>query len=177
MPPRRRHDRESLLAAAVEVALQDGLAALTFAAVGQRAGVPDRTVVYYFPAKPDLVAAVMTALAAQVVAAADRDPGPWPVAEAPARLGALLTGPDVGTVLARWLELCLLGADPASPYRPLAAGLGDGFVSLVAARLADVPDAERRAAAARVIALVDGAMLLRMIGLDADADAALGGGG
>jgi AcrR family transcriptional regulator len=171
--PRRRHDRDALLAAAVAVALEHGLATLTFAAVGQRAEVPDRTVVYYFPTKPDLVGAVVTAMAAGVVETLAADPGPWPVAQAPARLRALLSTPATSTVLTRWLELCLMGADPSSPYRPMARGLGEAFVDLVAGRLADVPEAGRRTAAARVLALVDGAMLLELVGLADHAAAAV----
>jgi AcrR family transcriptional regulator len=54
---RRRHDKAQLLAAAVDTALDTGIGGLTFGAVARRAEVPDRTVVYYFPTKPELVAA------------------------------------------------------------------------------------------------------------------------
>ena len=57
-----RHSEAEILQAATEVALEAGMVGLTFGAVGQRLGISDRTVVYYFPTKPDLVMAVAGAL-------------------------------------------------------------------------------------------------------------------
>ena len=50
-----RHSEAEILEAATAVALEAGMAGLTFSAVGARLGISDRTVVYYFPSKPDLV--------------------------------------------------------------------------------------------------------------------------
>ena len=61
-----RHQREDLLAAAVEVARADGLGALTFGRVARHVGTNDRTVVYYFPTKADLIGAVLVTLGAQL---------------------------------------------------------------------------------------------------------------
>ena len=50
----------------VEVARADGLGALTFGRVARHVGTNDRTVVYYFPTKADLIGAVLVTLGAQL---------------------------------------------------------------------------------------------------------------
>ncbi|MEO8541249.1 MAG: TetR/AcrR family transcriptional regulator, partial [bacterium] len=59
-----RHTREEILDAAAAVAVEGGMAALTFGAVGRRLGISDRMIVYYFPTKPALVIAVAEKLGA-----------------------------------------------------------------------------------------------------------------
>lgn len=45
------------------MAFEHGLSQLTYGRVGKRLGIDDRTVVYYFPSKNDLVAEVLLAIA------------------------------------------------------------------------------------------------------------------
>jgi len=61
-----RHQRDDMLAAAVTVARRDGLAALTFGRVAKELDTNDRTVVYYFPTKAELVGAVILTLGGQL---------------------------------------------------------------------------------------------------------------
>ena len=62
-----RHSADEILDAAVAITLESGLAALTFSRVGERLEISDRTVVYYFPTKLDLINAVAGALVADMV--------------------------------------------------------------------------------------------------------------
>ena len=50
-----KYDADELLAAAAEFVLDEGLSALTYGRLAQRLGIPDRSIVYYFPTKVDLV--------------------------------------------------------------------------------------------------------------------------
>lgn len=72
--------REAIVAAARAIAAEGGMAAVQIAPVAARAGIAAGTVYRYFPAKTDLVAAVMTAVSerelAAMRAAADAAPGP-----------------------------------------------------------------------------------------------------
>jgi AcrR family transcriptional regulator len=72
--------REAIVAAARALAAEGGMAAVQIAPVAARAGIAAGTVYRYFPAKTELVAAVMAAVAdrelAALRAAADAAPGP-----------------------------------------------------------------------------------------------------
>jgi AcrR family transcriptional regulator len=61
-----RHSEGDILAAAIAVAKQVGMAGLTFKAVGEHLGISDRTVVYYFASKSDLIVAVAQAMGADL---------------------------------------------------------------------------------------------------------------
>ena len=61
-----KHSRDDLLQAAIGLATTSGIGSLTFGAVGGRLGISDRTVVYYFPTKADMITSVIGALGAQL---------------------------------------------------------------------------------------------------------------
>jgi AcrR family transcriptional regulator len=73
-----RHD--AIIAAAREAASEGGMAAVQIAPVAERAGIAAGTVYRYFPAKTDLVAALLAALAEREIGAlrgaAEAAPGP-----------------------------------------------------------------------------------------------------
>jgi AcrR family transcriptional regulator len=64
-----KHSREDLLAAAVRLAETSGIGSLTFGSVGASLGISDRTVVYYFPTKADMITSVIAALGEQLQSA------------------------------------------------------------------------------------------------------------
>ncbi|MEM7142571.1 MAG: TetR/AcrR family transcriptional regulator, partial [Actinomycetota bacterium] len=57
-----KHSRDDILTAAVDTAFATGLSSLSFGRVAKRLGISDRTVVYYFPTKSDLVGEVLVAM-------------------------------------------------------------------------------------------------------------------
>lgn len=73
-----RHD--AIIAAAQDIAAEEGLAAVQIVPVAERAGIAAGTVYRYFPAKIDLVGALIAAVSAREIAtfrkAADAAPGP-----------------------------------------------------------------------------------------------------
>src|SRR5271169_2776118 len=77
-----RHD--AIIAAARQTASEGGMAAVQIAAVADRAGIAAGTVYRYFPAKIDLVAALLTDIAEAEIGALRRA-----AAEAPGLLSAL----------------------------------------------------------------------------------------
>ena len=72
--------RDAIIAAARQTASEGGMAAVQIAAVAARAGIAAGTVYRYFPAKTDLVAALLTEIAEREIGAlrraADAAPGP-----------------------------------------------------------------------------------------------------
>lgn len=161
---RHRHSREDILAGAVEVAGEDGLNQLTFGRVASRLGINDRTVVYYFPTKPDLITAVLTVLGhrlqqlldtAFTSAVADHQElvaTAWPV----------LARPEVDPTFALYFEAIGLAAAGLHPYHQLAAGLVTGWVDWFAEHLHGDPE-HRRAEAEAALAVLDGLLLLRQL--------------
>ena len=72
--------RDAILTAAGDAAAEGGMAAVQMAPVAARAGIAAGTVYRYFPAKTDLVAALVAAFSARELAALERAakaaPGP-----------------------------------------------------------------------------------------------------
>ena len=64
--------RDAILTAAGDAAAEGGMAAVQMAPVAARAGIAAGTVYRYFPAKTDLVAALVAAFSARELAALER---------------------------------------------------------------------------------------------------------
>ena len=113
-----RHTKEEILDAALAAASEDGLSQLTFGRVAKRIGISDRTVVYYFPTKEDLVGEVLIALATRLqetLAPAFASPATdhiellrnaWPI----------LASTDADPVFALFFEAAGLAAAKREPY-------------------------------------------------------------
>jgi AcrR family transcriptional regulator len=172
---RQRHSRQDLLDAAVALCLREGLAQLTFGKVARAAAVPDRTVVYYFADKERLLEAVMDVLAARVLTLVDDGSltTRLPAQDLPAQVWPRLAGPEGRDVMAVWMELFARGGTRQEPYQRVARRLAQAWLGWLADRV-DAPTPQARAqGAARALAVLDGALLLRHVGLEAEADAAV----
>lgn len=170
-----RHSRDEIVAAATAVALEGGMAGLTFRRVGERLGISDRMVVYYLPTKGDLVGAAAGALGVELMGLLDRafgsdrqDPeallrAAWPV----------LTTPSADRVFAVFFEMLGLASAGQEPYAQLAPALVTAWADWLADRTTGATAAARRSAALAVMARIDGLLLLRnTMGADAADDAA-----
>jgi AcrR family transcriptional regulator len=164
---RRRHDEHELLGAAVDAALQGGLADLTFGRLAKRIGTSDRMLVYYFGDKDQLVERVIGALAMRLLerlgeafGEAQRSPTQllrkaWP----------LLTDEESTPAFALWFEMAGRAAAGHEPERRLATAIASTMVDWLADRI-DAPTASARAQqAALLTAVLDGALLLHHLGL------------
>ncbi len=145
-------------------ALDGGLSQLSFGRVARRLGIPDRTVVYYFPTKDDLVREVLASMGAvfqETLASAfqkrARDHGglvraAWPV----------LARDETDAFFALFFEANGLAAAGREPYRTLVPELVEAWIAWVATFIEASP-ARRRAEAEAAVALVDGLLLLRLL--------------
>jgi AcrR family transcriptional regulator len=160
-----QHSRDDLLQGAIAVTLDEGFGALTFKRVGDRLGISDRTVVYYFPTKPDLITAVAIALGGsleQLLAEAFGDE-PLPAPELLSRAWPLLTTASADVVFARYFEIIGLATAGTEPYESLAPALVQGWIDWLVPRILGGSPARRRRQAASVVAQIDGLLLLRQI--------------
>lgn len=151
----------AILAAAREALAAGGMGSVQIADVAERAGIATGTVYRYFPAKTDLVAELVGALALEEVgalgAAARAAPGPLSALAA----AFLIFGARV--LARRRIATALLteavDADVAAARAPYRAAIAGEFERLIAAALAGghLPDQDIKLTATAVLgALIDG---------------------
>ena len=160
-----RHSAEEILAAAVAVTLESGLASLTFSRVGQRLGISDRTVVYYFPTKLDLIGAVADALVGDMVDLLEDAFGSEPLGQKDLmrRAWPVLTTAEADRVFALYFEIVGLASSGGAPYDALAAGLVAGWVDWLEPRMRGADADVRRRRALTTVAQIDGLLLVRLV--------------
>jgi AcrR family transcriptional regulator len=169
-----KHSREEFLDAAVSIALSEGLSRVTYSRVGERLSVADRSVVYYFPTKNDLITATLFTLGAQLQDLIQHALGsePLPAHDLAKRAWPVLATPDADPLFKVFFELVGLASASVDPYRDLAPQLMDQWVSWIASQL-DEPEPTRHGVALRVTAQLDGLLLIRnTMGADAAEQAA-----
>ena len=169
-----RHSADQILDAAVAIALESGIAAVTYGSVGTRLSVSSRTVVYYFPTKLDLVSAVIGVLGTDMVVLLEAAFGSEPRSpkELVARAWPVLTTPAADRVFALYFEIVGLASSGQAPYDQLASGLVGGWVDWLAPRVRGSSEAVRRRRALAAVGQIDGLLLLRQILGAEPADAA-----
>ena len=159
-----KHTRQDILDGALVVALDDGLSQLTFGRLAKRLGINDRTVVYYFPTKDDLIAEVVMSMGLQLqttLGAAFTRPAENHIDLARAAWPVLATR-KADPVFAMFFEANGLAATGRAPYDTLVPVLVEGWIDWVMSFLTGTK-ANRRAEAEATIAVIDGLLLLRQL--------------
>jgi AcrR family transcriptional regulator len=159
-----RHSRSEILQGALEAALDDGLSQLTFGRLAKRLEISDRIVVYYFPTKADLIAAVIAAMAFSLQDALT-DAFDTPVVdhrEMIRRAWPVVATPANDRVFSLFLEANGLASIGVEPYATLVPPLMTAWIDW-ATELIDGIDDERHAEAAAAIAAIDGVYLIRLL--------------
>ncbi|MEZ5245227.1 MAG: TetR/AcrR family transcriptional regulator [Acidimicrobiales bacterium] len=157
-----KYDEDEILDAAVDAVLEEGLSALTFGRLAKRLGIADRSIVYYFPTKAELVTRTTSAVGSQLQAALARAFGdaPLPGDELMRRAWPVLSSPDVDPLFAVFFELVGLGAASIPPYDALAPALMEAWIQWLVPRI-DAPEEVAWQVASATVATLDGLLLLR----------------
>ena len=168
-----RHTKEEILDGALATAVAGGLSRLTYGRVAKQLGINDRTVVYYFATKDELISDVLFSIGAQLqqtlepafsVTAADHLGllrVAWPI----------LAQPGADPVFALFFEANGLAAAGRTPYVTLVPLMVEAWVAWVM-KFLEGTDHERRTEAEATIAVIDGLLLLRQLSGAAAADRA-----
>ncbi len=160
--------RAALLAKLADHVLAHGLGSASLRPLAAAVGTSDRMLLYYFPDKAALIGAVLEEVAARMMPLLERyrAPEPMPAMALEARLLPLVGDGRVWPFMQLWLEIASLAArgDPACLY--VGEGIARGFLAWTAEQVAAASPASREHAAIRLLMLVEGAVLLKSLGLD-----------
>lgn len=167
-----KYDEGEILAAAVEAVLDEGLSKLNYGRLAARLGIADRSIVYYFPTKADLVTRTVFALGGRFQALLEDAFGVERLQkdELLRRAWPVLTTPYADRVFAVFFELVGLSAAKISPFDALAPTVMEAWIGWLVPRI-DAPESVARAQAYSIVAMLDGLLILR---LTAGAEAADG---
>ena len=160
-----RHDQESILKASMHVVLAEGVSALSYGRVAKELAISDRMVVYYFPAKADLISAVIVAIGSELQLMLEEAFGSEPLSakELMRRAWPVLSVKKAQPMFNGFFEVIGLASTGQSPYDELAPVLLNGWIDWLAARVKAQNAVRRREIAASVVAQIDGLLMIRRI--------------
>ncbi len=174
-----KYDRDEILAAAVEAVRDDGLSQLTFGRLAKRIGINDRSIVYYFPTKADLISGTIIAIGAglqDVLAEAFGDE-PLPAEELMRRAWPSMADDANLHVFRAFFELVGLSGAGIEPFATLAPMVITAWADWVEQRVVPGPGVSARDETYRVLAVLDGLLIVRLqLGADAAEGAARAAG-
>ncbi len=159
--------RAELLDLMADHVLARGLAASSLRPLAKAAGTSDRMLLYYFPDKGALIAAVLEVVAARMVALLDarKATGPLPYDALRRALLDIVFADDLWPFMRLWLEMAALAALGDPVFRAVGESLGRGFLAWGAAQLDSKDAATREVEAARLLVAIEGTLLLKSVGL------------
>jgi AcrR family transcriptional regulator len=147
--------------------LAEGLGGASLRPLAAAVGTSDRMLLYYFPDKPALIAAVLEEVAARMTMLLElqRSPGPASAAVLEVRLMPLVLDPMVWPFMQVWLEMAAMAARGDETCARVGGGIAQGFLAWLEDQL-DVSDPTLRAKTAmRLLMSIEGAALLKSLGL------------
>jgi AcrR family transcriptional regulator len=161
-----RARRAALLEAVSDHILAHGLGAATLRDLGAAAGTSDRMLLYYFSDKSDLVEAALDTLARRLTAGLDALRAPVPLDEDAlrARLVPAALDPAFAPFMRLWLEMAAAAARGDALCHAAGRRIAQTFLDWIEAQLAPEGGPVRRMAAARILAAVEGLIVLRAVG-------------
>lgn len=159
--------RDQIVERLADHLLAEGLAAASLRPLGGAAGTSDRMLLYYFRDKDALMAATLTRVAERLTGLLDAamDASRHSPEELERRLMQVVVNEAIWPFMCLWVELAASAVRGNAVYRAVGLGIAHGFRQWIADRLDITDPTARDAAALRLMATVDGALLLHGIGV------------
>lgn len=172
----RSSRRDHLLEAMADHLVAVGLDGASLRPLAAAAGTSDRMLLYYFADKDDLIDGVLTTVAERLTRLVDGPEAERRPAEALVReLWAAARTPAVRPYMQLFLEVAARAGRGEEPYRRVGGQIADLFLQWTEQRILVAPGADPRAAAAQILATIDGFTLLDAVGRGGLADRAFAG--
>ncbi len=158
--------RTALLEGLADHVLAHGLASASLRPLAEAMGTSDRMLLYYFKDKAELVAAILQTIAARMTAllAPLQALPPQPFDALRKLLTRAMLDDGLWPYMRLWLELASRAASDDAVARATGEAIARGFLALCE-KLLDTPAPGRRADATRLLMAVEGAVLLKSLGL------------
>lgn len=163
----REERKVALVLAAADHLLVHGFAASGLRALARAAGTSDRMLLYYFRDKEELLEAALGRIATQLsgeLAAVQDESLPLP--DLGRRIARRLLDDRFWPYMRLWLEMASRAAHGDPLCQRLGEALGRGFLAWGESQLDCTEDAERPREAAQLLAMIEGLVLLKGLGLN-----------
>lgn len=172
----RDERREAATEAMADHLVAHGMPGASLRPLAAAAGISDRMLLYYFTDKNEVLSATMARVAMRLSARLDQL-----IPLAPKRSYDLLlreawtamTSSEMRPYLRLWIDLAAGAGRREEPHRTVAGLIAGGFLAWVETRLAESEEPPARASA-RLLANLEGLLLLESLGRGDIAEAALG---
>ena len=161
-------DRKAVLTGQLaDHVLVHGLGGANLRPLAAAVGTSDRMLLYYFPDKAALIAAVLEEVAARMTVMLDLQRGDQPVTAATleGRMMPLVFDPAVWPFMQLWLEIAALAARGDETCAIVGNGIAQGFVDWLESQLDIADPAVRGDTALQLLMKIEGGVLLKSLGL------------
>ncbi len=160
--------REEIADRLADFILLQGLPGASLRPLAAAAGLSDRMLLYYFKDKEDIITTALGRVAQRLAdrLAALSAPAPRGSEAVQADLLALALGDDLWPFMCVWLETASLAARGDPLFRSIGGRIAQGFEAWIAAMVALDDRSQRDRVARRIMRTVEGAIVLKAIGLE-----------
>lgn len=159
--------KAALIGQLTDHVLAHGLGGASLRPLAAAVGTSDRMLLYYFPDKPALIAAVLQEVAARMTVLLDLQRAEKPVSAAmlERRIMPLVLDPAVWPFMQLWLEMAALAARGDETCAIVGNGIAEGFVEWLESQLDIADPAGRGDTALQLLIKIEGGVLLKSLGL------------
>lgn len=154
-----KYSEEEILSAAAAFALEEGLSTLTFGRLAKRIGIADRSIVYYFPTKVELLSRTAAVIGAQLQDVLEDAFGETPLEsdDLIRKAWPILTTREADPIFKIFFEIVGLGSASIAPFDAIGPTLINAWAEWLVPRITDGSES----AAYSILAILDGLLLLR----------------
>lgn len=160
--------RAAILERLADYVLAEGLPASSLRPLGKAAGISDRMLLYYFKDKSELIAATLERVSLRLVEILNqrRTKQPLPFGALKRELMAIVLADDLWPFMCVWFEIASASARKDPFCRAVGEQIARGFLAWGEAQLDSPTPEQRRKDAARLLMTIEGALILKSVGLD-----------